>query len=151
MRSSSPSEVPSPREVRRQHRALSPRGEPVRSPAPASSCLKGGKSLDENGQAALERIKSISSDLTDAYILKERLRTIYATAKDGYDACCLLRSWCSMAEATQIPEVMASFPCLKICLKRSDLFSLFLRQVFATISVCHHRIEEISPLRRTTT
>ena len=36
MRSSSPSEVPRPREVRRQRRALSPRGEPVRSPAPAS-------------------------------------------------------------------------------------------------------------------
>jgi hypothetical protein len=63
--------------------------------------LKGEESLDENGQAALERIKSISSDLTDAYILKERLRTIYATAKDGYVAYCLLRSWCSMAEATQ--------------------------------------------------
>ena len=59
--------------------------------------LKGEESLDENGQAALERIKSISSDLTDAYILKERLRTIYATAKDGYVAYCLLRSWCSMA------------------------------------------------------
>ena len=49
----------------------------------------------------LERIKAISSDLTDAYILKERLRTI------GYDAYCLLKSWCSMAEATQIPEVKA--------------------------------------------
>lgn len=69
--------------------------------------LKGEESLDENGQVALERIKAISSDLTDTYILKERLRTIYATAKDGYDAYCLLRSWCSMAEATQIPEVMA--------------------------------------------
>lgn len=39
--------------------------------------------------------------------LMERLRTIYATAKDGYDAYCLLRSWCSMAEATEIPEVIA--------------------------------------------
>ena len=39
MRSSSPSEVPRPREVRRQRRALSPRGEPVRSPAPASFFL----------------------------------------------------------------------------------------------------------------
>ena len=38
--------------------------------------LKGEESLDENGQVALERIKAISSDLTDAYILKERLRTI---------------------------------------------------------------------------
>ena len=55
----------------------------------------------------LERIRAISSDLTEAYILKERLRTIYATSKDGYDAYCLLRSWCSMAEATQIPEVKA--------------------------------------------
>ena len=36
MRSSSPSEGPRPREVRRQHRALSPCGEPVRSPAPSS-------------------------------------------------------------------------------------------------------------------
>ena len=36
MRSSSPSEVPRPREVRRQHRALGPRGEPVRRPAPSS-------------------------------------------------------------------------------------------------------------------
>ena len=36
-----------------------------------------------------------------------RSPTIYATAKDGYDAYCLLRSWCSMAEATQIPEVKA--------------------------------------------
>ena len=69
--------------------------------------LKGEESLDENGQVALERIKAISSDLTEAYILKERLRTIYATSKDGYDAYCLLRSWCSMAEATQIPEVKA--------------------------------------------
>ena len=39
--------------------------------------LKGEESLDENGQVALERIKAISSDLTDAYILKERLRTIW--------------------------------------------------------------------------
>ena len=69
--------------------------------------LKGEESLDENGQVALERIKAISSDLTEAYILKERLRIVHATSKDGYDAYCLLRSWCSMAEATQIPEVKA--------------------------------------------
>jgi hypothetical protein len=30
-----------------------------------------------------------------------------AWAKDGHGAYCLLGSWCSMAEATQIPEVMA--------------------------------------------
>jgi transposase len=62
---------------------------------------KGEESLDENGQVALERIKAVGGDLADAYILKERLRTIYATAKDGRDAYCLLRSWCSMAEATE--------------------------------------------------
>ena len=69
--------------------------------------LKGEESLDKNEQEDLARIKAISSDLIDAYILKERLRTIYATAKDGYDAYCLLCSWCSMAEATEIPEVIA--------------------------------------------
>ena len=37
--------------------------------------LKGEESLDANGQEDLARIKAISSDLTDAYILKERLRT----------------------------------------------------------------------------
>jgi transposase len=69
--------------------------------------LKGEESLDQNGQADLARIKAINNDLADAYMLKERLRTIYTTAKDGYDAYCLLRSWCSMAEATEIAEVKA--------------------------------------------
>jgi transposase len=68
--------------------------------------LKGEESLDQNGQESLARM-AINSDLADAYMLKERLRTIYATAKDGYGAYCLLRSWCSMAEATEILEVRA--------------------------------------------
>jgi hypothetical protein len=44
------------------------------------------------------KIKYVCMDMSNAY---------GAWAKDGHDAYCLLGSWCSMAEATQIPEVMA--------------------------------------------
>ena len=69
--------------------------------------LKNEDSLDERGAEDLDRIRAISSDLSDAHMLKERLRAIYATAKDGFDAYCLLRGWCSMAEATNVPELAA--------------------------------------------
>ena len=69
--------------------------------------LKNEDSLDERGAEDLDRIRAISSDLNDAHMLKERLRAIYATAKDGFDAYCLLRGWCSMAEATNVPELAA--------------------------------------------
>ena len=69
--------------------------------------LKNEDSLDERGAEDLQRIRAISSDLNDAHLLKERLRTIYATAKNGFDAYCLLRGWCSMAEATNVPELAA--------------------------------------------
>ena len=53
--------------------------------------------------------QSVNSKKQNAFTLlfHALTRIIYATAKDGYDAYCLLRSWCSMAEATQIPEVKA--------------------------------------------
>jgi len=38
-------------------------------------------------------------------MLKERLRAIYATAKNGFDAYCLLRGWCAAADATGVPEL----------------------------------------------
>ena len=40
-------------------------------------------------------------------MLKERLRAIYATAKNGFDAYCLLRGWCAAADATGVPELAA--------------------------------------------
>ena len=69
--------------------------------------LRNEDSLDERGAEDLDRIRAISSDLNDAHMLKERLRAIYATAKDGFDAYCLLRGWCAMAEATNVPELEA--------------------------------------------
>lgn len=67
--------------------------------------LKNEDDLDGKGAEDLERIRAINSDLADAHLLKERLRTIYATAENGFDAYCLLRGWCAAADATGVPEL----------------------------------------------
>ena len=64
--------------------------------------LRNEDDLDSKGAADLERIREINSDLADAHMLKERLRAIYATAKNGFDAYCLLRGWCAAADATGV-------------------------------------------------
>ena len=69
--------------------------------------LRNEDDLDSKGAADLERIREINSDLADAHMLKERLRAIYATAKNGFDAYCLLRGWCAAADATGVPELAA--------------------------------------------
>ena len=72
------------------------------------SFFSGAASLcNSKGAEDLGRIREINSDLADAHLLKERLRTIYATAKDGFDAYCLLRGWCAATEATGVPELSA--------------------------------------------
>ena len=74
---------------------------------PNGKLLRNEDCLDSKGAADLERIREINSDLADAHMLKERLRAIYATAKNGFDAYCLLRGWCAAADATGVPELAA--------------------------------------------
>lgn len=69
--------------------------------------LRNEDDLDSKGAEDLERIREINGDLADAHMLKERLRAIYATAKNGFDAYCLLRGWCAAADATGVPELAA--------------------------------------------
>ena len=83
--------------------------------AEAKKDLKGKKylllsnedELDQHGKEDLIALRAINQDLADAHMMKEDLRRIFNNAADGYDAYCLFRSWCSKAEASEIPELAA--------------------------------------------
>ena len=84
-----------------------PRKAEIRKVCEVKGLLRNEDDLDSKGAEDLERIREINSDLADAHMLKERLRAIYATAKNGFDAYCLLRGWCAAADATGVPELAA--------------------------------------------
>ena len=69
--------------------------------------LRNEGDLDSKGVAELKRIRDINSDLADAHMLKVRLRAIYATARNGFDAYCLQRGLCAADDATGAPELAA--------------------------------------------
>ena len=55
--------------------------------------MRNEENLDAKGRRILGELRASNLQLADAHMLKERLRTIYATGKNGFDAYCLLRGW----------------------------------------------------------
>ena len=69
--------------------------------------LRNAESLDEDESAAVNAIRDLCWPIADAYMLKERLRSIYACAENALDAGAMLDQWCQLADATEIPEMKA--------------------------------------------
>jgi len=81
----------------------------------AHDILKGNRKLpvmnkeklekDPKAKAKLERMLAEYSDLGKAWLLKEDLRSIYATAKTPIEAKALLESWIERAKASDVREL----------------------------------------------
>lgn len=67
--------------------------------------LRNAENLDEDEKTAVNAIRDLCQPIADAYMLKERLRSIYASAEDMLDAGVMLDQWCELAVATKIPEM----------------------------------------------
>lgn len=69
--------------------------------------LKNIEDLDEDDDAALELARSMHQPLSDAYLLKEKLRSIYANASTAGEARAMLRQWCRLADETDVEELQS--------------------------------------------
>ena len=67
--------------------------------------LKNSEDLDADDAAALELARSMHQPLSDAYMLKEELRSIYANAGSANAARHLFGRWCRLADETGVPEM----------------------------------------------
>ena len=67
--------------------------------------LKNTEDLDEDDAVALEKARSMHQPLSDAYLLKEKLRSIYANAGTATAARAMLRQWCRLADETGVEEM----------------------------------------------
>lgn len=67
--------------------------------------LKNHDKLDEDEADALEKARSMHQPLSDAYMLKEELRSIYANAGSEEAARHLFERWCRLADDTGLPEM----------------------------------------------
>jgi transposase len=67
--------------------------------------LRNAEGLDAGGKASLETARAVCRELSDAYMLKERLRSIYALARDELDARLQLDEWCAMADGCGVDEM----------------------------------------------
>ena len=67
--------------------------------------LKNHEDIDFDGKMVLKNIREQFKELSDCYLLKESLRSIYATAKNALDARAAFRRWATMAEETGITEL----------------------------------------------
>ncbi len=69
--------------------------------------LRNAEALDADARASLESARAVCRELSDAYMLKERLRSIYALARDELDARLQLDEWCAMADRCGVEEMAA--------------------------------------------
>ena len=69
--------------------------------------LRNMEDQDGDGLLILKNMRSHFKELGDAYMLKEALRSIYATAKNALDARAAFRRWATLAEATGSKELIA--------------------------------------------
>ena len=67
--------------------------------------LLNAEKLDPDEAAALAKARGLCKPLSDAYMLKEKLRSIYASAEGEPDAAVLLEEWCALADGTSLPEM----------------------------------------------
>jgi len=67
--------------------------------------LRNAEKLEPDESAALAKARELCKPLSDAYMLKEKLRSIYASAEGEPDAAVLLEEWCALADGTSLPEM----------------------------------------------
>lgn len=67
--------------------------------------LRNEENLEPDEAAALAKARELCKPLSDAYMLKEKLRSIYASAQGEPDAAALLDEWCALADGTGLPEM----------------------------------------------
>ena len=67
--------------------------------------LRNAEKLEPDEAAALAKARGLCKPLSDAYMLKEKLRSIYASAEGEPDAAVLLEEWCALADGTGLPEM----------------------------------------------
>ena len=79
--------------------------------------LKNREDLDADAVAALDAARKPFHSLSEAYLLKERLRSIYANATDERDAGMMLDEWARMADKTKVPELRSMAKCIRTHLK----------------------------------
>ena len=71
------------------------------------SFLRNAEDLTPEQKAPLDAARGQFRELSDAYMLKEKLRSIYAQARTEADAAFQLEAWCSLAEACGVKEMAA--------------------------------------------
>ncbi len=67
--------------------------------------LRNAEDLEPDELETIEKIRQRCQPLSDAYMLKEQMRSIYASAASELDAAVMLEQWCALADATGIPEM----------------------------------------------
>ena len=75
--------------------------------------LKNREDLDADALAALDQARAAFQPLSEAYLLKERLRGIYANASDELDAMVMLEEWMRMAEQTEVYQMRSMAKCIR--------------------------------------
>lgn len=65
------------------------------------------ENLTPDGRKALDGILGTFAELSQAYALREQIRSIYATAKTESEARAAFERWCAAAEASSVPECRA--------------------------------------------
>jgi transposase len=69
--------------------------------------LRNAERLAPDDASSLEAARAVCRELSDAYMLKEKLRSIYALARDEFDARGQLDAWCVLAEGCGVAEMAA--------------------------------------------
>jgi transposase len=67
--------------------------------------LRNEEDLNPEDADTLKKIKETFDELGTAHAMKEKLRSIYRTASNAYDARLLLNGWIKAAETSEIPEL----------------------------------------------
>jgi transposase len=69
--------------------------------------LRNAENLAPEDKAPLDAARAQCRELSDAYMLKERLRSLYAMARDEFDAAFQLDAWCLLAEGCGVAEMVS--------------------------------------------
>lgn len=75
--------------------------------------LKNREDLDADSLAKLDKARESFQPLSEAYLLKERLRGIYANAADELEAMVMLEEWIRMAEQTEVCQLRSMAKCIR--------------------------------------
>ena len=75
--------------------------------------LKNREDLDKEALVTLDKARAAFQPLSEAYLLKEQLRGIYANAADELDALAMLEEWIRMAEQTEVYQLRSMAKCIR--------------------------------------